>query len=70
MVFFGKGLLQSCIFHQNIFTEARIHQKSAAGKSISGGCQRCSDSSFFESDTTPDPRGRNPVLDPNPEKSY
>jgi len=33
MVFFEKKLLQSCIFHQNIFTEARIHQKSAAGKS-------------------------------------
>jgi len=33
MVFFGKILVQSCIFQQNIFTEARIHQKSAAGKS-------------------------------------
>jgi len=33
MVFFGKKLLQSCIFHQNFFTEARIYQKSAAGKS-------------------------------------
>ena len=26
--------------------------------------QRCSDSSFFESDSSPDPTGRNP--DPNP----
>jgi len=30
MSFVGKRLLQSCIFHQNIFTEARIHQESAA----------------------------------------
>jgi len=36
MVFFGKSLLQSCscVFHQNIFTEARMHQKSAAVKSV------------------------------------
>jgi len=34
MIFFGEMLLQSCIFqNQNIFTEARIHQKNAAGKS-------------------------------------
>jgi len=30
MVFIGKSLLQSCIFHKNVFTEAYIHQKSAA----------------------------------------
>ena len=29
-------------------------------------CQRCSDSSFFESDSSPDPRVRNPDPDPNP----
>jgi len=29
-----------------------------------GHHQRCSDSSFFKSDSSPDPRGRNP--DPNP----
>ena len=28
--------------------------------------QRCSDSSFFESDSSPDPRGRNPYPDSNP----
>jgi len=33
MVFFGKMLLQSCILHQKISTEARIHQKSAVGES-------------------------------------
>jgi len=33
MVFFGKMLLQCCILHKNFSTEARIHQKSAVGKS-------------------------------------
>ena len=33
MAFFEKILLQSCILHKNIFTEAHIHQQSAAGKS-------------------------------------
>ena len=30
MVSFRKSLLRDCTFNKNVFTEARIHQKSAA----------------------------------------
>jgi len=33
---------------------------------ISGLHKRCSFSSFFESDSSPEPRGSNPDPDPNP----
>jgi len=44
------------IFNKHITRNALCQAKA--------GQQTCSDSSFFESDSSPDPRGRNP--DPNP----
>jgi len=41
-----------------------LEQERSRSLKSDSGHQRCSDLRFFESDSSPDPRGRNP--DPNP----